>query len=139
MLSDMRGYCLKLLPYRDTGTFVIHSTEDLYEMIDDQLVTLQTMFSSPFIHNFLDTATLWKARVQGIRQTLDAWWDCQVWGTQMSQIAFNKKKKNYQQNHWVYFNTVFNSRDMQRALLAEAKRFLIVDTNWRTIMEKSFA
>lgn len=53
MSSDMRAYSFEIVPYRDTGTYLLTHTEDLTALLDDQLVMLQTMLSSPYINTFL--------------------------------------------------------------------------------------
>ena len=54
MNSDMKQCTITISSYLDT--FFVHSTEEIYELIADQLIALQTMLSSPFISNFLDRA-----------------------------------------------------------------------------------
>jgi dynein heavy chain len=94
----------------------IYSTEELFELIEDQIVTLQTMYSSPFIGNFLTRATQWKDKLVRIQTTLEIWQECQ--------------------QHWVYFTSVFASADIQREMQAEARKYETVDQTWRKIMDK---
>jgi dynein heavy chain len=116
MYNDLKGYSLKISLYKDTNTYIVHSTEDLFDILEDQLTTLQTMFSSPFIGNFLERAKDWKEKLLVIQRTMEAWLDCQ--------------------SLWTYFTSVFSSDDVQKELQSEADKYEIVDNSWRDVMHK---
>lgn len=111
MFTDMKTYSLTVSPFKETKTFFIHSTEDLYELLSDQLITLQTMLSSPFVLNFIERATQWKEKLLYVQRVLDLWLTCQ--------------------KLWTYLIGIFTSEEIASELKNEAKKYEAVDQSWR--------
>lgn len=57
MHSEWEGISFVVSPYRDAGTFIISSVDDIQLLLDDHLTKVQTMKNSPYIKPF-ETETL---------------------------------------------------------------------------------
>ncbi|PRP87942.1 putative dynein heavy chain [Planoprotostelium fungivorum] len=115
MHNDLRNYSFELVPYRDSGTYIVTKVEDLSAIIDDQLVMLSTMLTSPYIITFMQRARQWKDQLHRLQDTIEEWLTCQ--------------------KRWYYLGPIFASEDINRQLPVEGRKYAAVDTVWCKIME----
>ena len=54
MNKDWDGKEFMCMPYKDSGTFILASTDDIQAILDDQIVKIQAMSASPFAKPFKD-------------------------------------------------------------------------------------
>ncbi|KAL8455832.1 hypothetical protein Emag_000406 [Eimeria magna] len=99
---------------------VIKGWEEMFQVIDDQLASIQSMKMSPFFKIFEEEALAWDDKLNRLRALLDVWVEVQ--------------------RKWLYLEGVFTgSQDIQMLLPAEHQRFKGIDTEFKAIMKKADA
>ncbi|EAY21612.1 Dynein heavy chain family protein [Trichomonas vaginalis G3] len=101
--------------FRDTECFILHEIDDVTSVIDDQLITTQTLLTSPFIAPVKKRATDRLNFLKMCSETLEAWILCQ--------------------RSWLYLQPIFTGTSIQQKLLTEARDWGTADKSWREIME----
>lgn len=108
---DLHEFTLVL--YKETGTKILSQIEDLQAILDDQIVKVQTMLSSPFLGVLGQEVKEWEITLLSIQDILDAWLTVQ--------------------STWLYLEPIFSSDDITAAMPNESKKFRAVDKTWRDI------
>jgi len=107
-----------VLTHRDQhGLFILGSLEDIFTLLEDNQVTLQTMLGSRYIRGIQDRVDEWEKKLAVLSETLDEWLVCQ--------------------RTWMYLENIFGAEDIQKQLPAESQKFLVVDRGWKTIMTRT--
>ena len=100
--------------YKETGTCILSSTEEIEGILDDQIVRSQAMRGSRFIKPFEARIIAWEQKLKLLADIIENW--MKVQGT------------------WLYLEPIFSSPDIRKQMPGEAKRFLVVDKIWREMM-----
>lgn len=110
--KDIKFVCA---PYKDTGTYILSSVEDVETLLDDHLIKTQAIKLSPNIANFEEELTAWEMRLRNLLEILEDWLKVQM--------------------GWMYLEPIFTSGDIQQQIPEESRRYNVVDRIWIELMD----
>ncbi|XP_044079595.1 dynein axonemal heavy chain 1 isoform X1 [Siniperca chuatsi] len=107
-----------VLPYKETGTYILKSPDEVSQLLDDHIVMTQSMSFSPFKKTFEGRINTWESKLRMTQDVLDEWLTCQ--------------------RSWLYLEPIFSSDDINQQLPVEGKRYQQMEQTWRRIMKSAF-
>ena len=117
MEEEWEGVIFESKAYKESGTAILASTEEIETILDDQIVRAQAMRGSRFIGPFVDRITKWEKMLALLEDLIANWLKVQA--------------------TWLYLESIFSSADIQKQMPTEAKRFATVDRTWRDVMKET--
>ena len=67
MESEWESVLLEIVPYKETGTFIMKSGDETAQMLDDHIVMAQAMSFSPYKKPFELRITTWENKLRLIQ------------------------------------------------------------------------
>lgn len=119
MQDEWQDIKFELLPYRDSGTYILSALDDIQALLDDHILKSQSMRGSPFISALGDKANNWEEKLVNMQDIMDCWISVQ--------------------STWMYLEPIFSSDDIMRQMPVEGRNFKAVDRTWRKILENTFS
>ena len=109
------GVELDIAPYKSRGHYRVKASEEFFQLLDDNQVSLSTVKGSRFVKPFEEQVDKWERTLSLILEVVE-----------MAQQV---------QRSWIYLENIFIGEDIRKQLPGETAEFDHVDIDWRTIMQ----
>lgn len=114
--EDWKAVRFDVNQYKDSKDyFVITSTEEVGEVLEESLVALSTILASRFADNIRSEVEHYNKKLSYLEELIDEWMECQ--------------------KGWTYLESIFHSPDISKSLPSETKKFAQLDQSWKIIMK----
>ncbi|XP_077458505.1 dynein axonemal heavy chain 1 [Stigmatopora argus] len=107
-----------LMPYKDTGTYILKSPDEALQLLDDHIVMTQSMSFSPYKKAFEADINKWEGKLRTTQDVLEEWLLCQ--------------------GSWLYLEPIFSSDDINEQLPVEGMRYQQMEEIWKRIMKSAY-
>ncbi|GAA6221830.1 dynein heavy chain 1, axonemal-like [Lates japonicus] len=118
MEQEWASVVFDVLPYKETGTYILKSPDEASQLLDDHIVMTQSMSFSPFKKAFEGRINTWEGKLRMTQDVLEEWLTCQ--------------------RSWLYLEPIFSSDDINQQLPEEGKRYQHMEQTWKRVMKSAF-
>ncbi|KAL5251273.1 hypothetical protein ACHWQZ_G016836 [Mnemiopsis leidyi] len=106
---------LDISPYKDRGHHRLKATDELFQMLEDNQVSLATMKASRYVKAFEVEVDQWERTLSRILEVIE--------------LILTVQRQ------WMYLENIFLGEDIRKQLPRESAEFDDVNHNWKTIMD----
>ena len=64
MEGEWKPIYFEIMPYKDTGTFIMRASDDISQLLDDHIVMTQSMSFSPYKKPFEERISTWENKLK---------------------------------------------------------------------------
>ncbi|XP_058251926.1 dynein axonemal heavy chain 2 isoform X2 [Hemibagrus wyckioides] len=107
---------LDITPYKDKGHHRLRGTEEVFQALEDNQVTLSTMKASRFVRAF--------------EKEVDHWERCLSLILEVIEMILTVQRQ------WMYLENIFSGEDIRKQLPNESAEFNDINSNWKAIMDR---
>ncbi|KAK1153304.1 dynein heavy chain 2, axonemal [Acipenser oxyrinchus oxyrinchus] len=107
---------LDIGPYKDKGHHRLRGTDDVFQALEDNQVSLSTMKASRFVKAF--------------EQEVDRWERCLSLILEVIEMILTVQRQ------WMYLENIFLGEDIRKQLPRESAEFDEINSSWKSIMER---
>ncbi|XP_049338447.1 dynein axonemal heavy chain 2 [Astyanax mexicanus] len=107
---------LDIAPYKDKGHYRLRGTEEVFQALEDNQVTLSTMKASRFVRAF--------------EKEVDRWERCLSLVLEVIEMILTVQRQ------WMYLEIIFLGEDIRKQLPHESTEFDDINSSWKTIMDR---
>ncbi|KAM4675882.1 dynein axonemal heavy chain 2 [Discoglossus pictus] len=107
---------LDIVPYKEKGHHRLRGTDEVFQALEDNQVSISTMKASPFVKAF--------------ERDVDRWERC------LSHILEVIEMILTVQRQWLYLENIFLGEDIRKQLPQESAEFDGINVSWKTIMSR---
>ena len=73
MRDEWRRVEFGLVEYRDSGTYLLHKPEPIWELLDEHILKTMVIASSPYVKFLQTEVTYWKQTLIRVQDILEEW------------------------------------------------------------------
>ncbi|TSK77047.1 Dynein heavy chain 2, axonemal [Bagarius yarrelli] len=116
IIKTWEDISLDIAPYKDKGHHRLRGTEEVFQALEDNQVTLSTMKASRFVRAF--------------EKEVDHWERCLSLILEVIEMTLTVQRQ------WMYLENIFLGEDIRKQLPRESAEFDDINFNWKIIMDR---
>ncbi|EDV25795.1 uncharacterized protein TRIADDRAFT_23475 [Trichoplax adhaerens] len=114
--STWKAMTLDIARHKDRNYFKLRATDDLFQQLEDNQVTLSSVKASRYVRAFEKEVDKWERTLSHILEVVE--------------LILTVQRQ------WMYLENIFLGEDIRKQLPKESAEFDIVNSNWKSIMDR---
>lgn len=96
MKDEWRNVKFEIVEYADSGTYLLHKPEPVWDLLDEHILKTMAITGSPYVKFLRSEVNYWKNTLVRVQEVLEEW--------------------GRLQRTWLYLQPIFGSPDIQAEL-----------------------